>query len=222
MTDRETIMAPFGRLRRWQWYHKPTEVMYHFTRQDGDPLDGPDIGMQEFVGALEGRLSEDWVGFGKSLEALKRPPPEPYEYDPRRHHERLAAMREKLEAANVGGAHWVSHTEPGWLLPMEMAVDGIVSRIALHDGPAKIVIQQIKEKLGTLRFYIHCRTPALSRDLYEIADWAQLCSVGRCLVTGQPGTVVGPGWLATLSPKMAELRERDMDRLRMLMSPEKP
>ena len=35
--------------------------------------------------------------------------------------------------------------------------------------------------------------------------------MGRRAVTGQPGEVVGPGWMLTLSPEMERLRNKDWE-----------
>jgi hypothetical protein len=128
-------------------------------------------------------------------------------------------MQEKLERAGVEGASEVMSTMAGWLTPMEMAVDGIVRRIALHGGPATVKIQQIKEKFGTLRFYIWTEEEALRDDIAQIAQWAELCSLSRCAATGRPGEISGPGWILTLSPEMAALRKSDHERLERMLYP---
>ena len=128
-------------------------------------------------------------------------------------------MVAKLREAGVEGADEVRDVLPGWLKPMELAVDGVVERIAMHGGPYRVVIQRIKEKWGTLRVAVRSEPDDLARDIATIARWAEACTVGRCAVTGQPGEVVGPGWMLTLSPEMERLRDIEPGRFRRMVSP---
>ena len=81
-------------------------------------------------------------------------------------------------------------------------------------------IQDIKEKFGTFRVYVSVTGEAADRDdLDGIADWTELATVERCLVTGGPGTIERRGWLLTLSPEMRRLEGSYPRRLRELMYP---
>lgn len=53
---------------------------------------------------------------------------------------------------------------------------------------------QIKEKYGTLRFYLTCG----SDEMFKIVDEAERASQYICEECGKPGKLSGPGWLKTV------------------------
>ena len=86
-------------------------------------------------------------------------------------------------------------------------------------GAWRVAIGRIKEKWGTLRIAVRSEPDDLARDISTIARWTEACTVGRCAVTGQPGEVVGPGWMLTLASEMERLRKIEPERFRQMMSP---
>ena len=213
MTTRDEIMDRFPVISTWTWFHKPTRAYYRLQRDDehGPPQEGRDQAFEELISAIDAALSDDWVGYRMVDAALHRPPPEPEIQNAETRWARTAVMVAKLKDAGVEGADEVRDVLPGWLTPMGMAVDGIVERIALHEGPCRVVIGRIKEKWGTLRIAVRSEPDDLARDISTIARWTETCTVGRCAVTGQQGEVVGPGWMLTLSPEMERLRNTDWE-----------
>lgn len=211
------LMDRFALARTWTWHQLPTRARYCIRRYEDPPQTGVDRALAELNAELHATLSLDWIGHVANVEVVHRPPAEPYEYDPDRHRIRIAAMVEKLRAAGIDGATEVLSTLPGWLTPVEMAVDGIVERCGLHEGPRRVAIRQIKEKWGTLKFYTTGEPAELAADIATIARWAEACTVGRCAITGRPGAAVGPGWILTLSPEMKELREDDFQEFQKLL-----
>lgn len=81
----------------------------------------------------------------------------------------------------------------------------IVEWIEQHpeDADAHPRASQVKEKFGTLRFYMTHETEAMSKWI-DLAE-QQTCST--CEVCGQAGTVRGTHWLTTLCDIHAAKRE---------------
>ena len=70
------------------------------------------------------------------------------------------------------------------------------------------VISQVKEKYGTLRFYVHNSTDRVA----SLIDFAELMSGCTCEVCGKPGKTGGNGWIRTLcidhrEPEPSEIQE---------------
>jgi hypothetical protein len=87
----------------------------------------------------------------------------------------------------------------------------------------QVRIQQVKEKFGTMRFYVSAEgDETFANDIYQIAGWAETATEGRCCVTGKPGVQSGPGWVLTLSSDMEALRGEDMNRFREALYPQEP
>ena len=145
MTARDDIMELFPVAQTWTWFHKPTRAYYRLQQDDehGPPQEGRDGAFEELTSAMNAALSDDWVGYRMVDAALHRPPPEPEIQNAETRWARTAVMVAKLKDAGVEGADEVRDVLPGWLVPMGMAVDGIVERIALHEGPCRVVIQKI-------------------------------------------------------------------------------
>jgi len=66
-------------------------------------------------------------------------------------------------------------------------------QIQLAEGGTKVVASQVKEKFGTLRFYIDSG----SDEVYSIIDSAEEQSAHICDVCGHDGTLGGDGWMRT-------------------------
>lgn len=53
---------------------------------------------------------------------------------------------------------------------------------------------QVKEKFGTLRFYVHNQT----KEIGDIINKAESLSEVTCELCGQPGKLIAKGWCRTL------------------------
>lgn len=79
----------------------------------------------------------------------------------------------------------------GWfelLLDLARKLDAEVYSM---DAEARPYVEQVKEKYGTLRFYISCG----SDKMHELIDEAERKSAVTCETCGAPGKVQGRGWL---------------------------
>lgn len=85
---------------------------------------------------------------------------------------------------------------PGWWPLIAKLIDDI----AKLDTEKQVVVTQIKEKFGGLRFYIVGGTDEIYRLIYK----AETQSYKICENCGRPGqTCQGGGWLQTLCPDCA-------------------
>lgn len=92
------------------------------------------------------------------------------------------------------------HTEwiPGWAPLIEEL------NVALADIAPRYVIDQIKEKFGTLRYYITILTvdnylkDELTDRVWAIVDEYEKRSASICMVCGEPGSLRGGSWVRTL------------------------
>jgi len=63
----------------------------------------------------------------------------------------------------------------------------------VNDPPTQVVVDQVKEKFGTLRFYYHGGDDQI-RGMVSLAE--SMSSV-MCEECGAPGTTTGGGWIST-------------------------
>ncbi len=71
-------------------------------------------------------------------------------------------------------------------------------------------ITQIKEKFGTLRFYVETTGSQHGcARVGQIKAWVELCCEGRCILAGMPGRLRKDGWMLTLSDEALRLRDAD-------------
>jgi len=61
------------------------------------------------------------------------------------------------------------------------------------DQQADYKASQVKEKFGTLRFYLTCGTD----EMFDLVEAAESASAITCEGCGQPGKVRGGGWIVT-------------------------
>jgi hypothetical protein len=66
-----------------------------------------------------------------------------------------------------------------------------------------VSVAQVKEKFGTLRFYVD----GADDDLYNLINKAEAESSRTCEVCGEPGASTNYGWIKTLCPLHAKERE---------------
>ena len=67
-------------------------------------------------------------------------------------------------------------------------------------SPEGIILQQVKEKFGGLRFYIGAGTI----EVFALIDAAEAKSFEVCEKCGEPGKVRGGSWIRTLCDGCAE------------------
>lgn len=98
---------------------------------------------------------------------------------------------------------WGFECGDGWY----RLIDNLCFAIMAHcditgERPPQCV--QVKEKFGTLRFYVdYCE----SNEVWDLIDQAESLSGKTCEVCGGPGTLRGGGWLKTLCEAHSEGRE---------------
>lgn len=99
---------------------------------------------------------------------------------------------------------WGFDTMNGWngiIRDLSLKLEAIIA--AMPDGErAKYRAMQVKEKFGTLRFYLTAETSEMDR----LIDEAEKASAVTCECCGQPGKLRTKGWLFTLCDKCDEER----------------
>ncbi|MCE6959356.1 hypothetical protein LAZ40_09860 [Cereibacter sphaeroides] len=235
-SQRAEIMAPFERRQRAVFEHRSglrvsvtQEIMQ--IGMVPPPLDPPPPALerQRLMKTLFADLSRlkstdaGWMFLGRAAEPVQDVGPEPENQTPQEHHDRVRAIVATLSSAGVTGIDEVRGLPAGWTRVLEQACDGIASRMSLPDA-GTLRIDQMKEKFGTLRFYVSPEgDPAFVEDIQAITDWAEQATESRCCVTGRPGEPDrGRGWILTLCEEMRDLRERDPDAFRALIYPPEP
>ncbi len=85
------------------------------------------------------------------------------------------------------------------------AVDVERKRLAMSAAADEIpVAVQVKEKFGTLRFYVH----GGSEKAHAYIEFAEALSGSTCEECGAPGKTRGGGWIRTLCDHHEEERQR--------------
>ena len=82
-------------------------------------------------------------------------------------------------------------TGEGWRPLIEKLVDDIIKI------DKKVVVSQVKEKFGTLRFYIY----GGNDEVHDLIYKAEIKSETTCEQCGKRGKLRGKGWLVTLCDK---------------------
>ena len=79
------------------------------------------------------------------------------------------------------------------------------TEVIISDRVRRVKVVQIKEKFGTLRFYIGAGG---DDDIYSYIQMAEVMSSITCENCGAPGTRTSPpGWIRTLCPTCATARK---------------
>jgi hypothetical protein len=81
----------------------------------------------------------------------------------------------------------------GWLKIIEPLFDFINNWNRDHELEDQIHINQIKEKFGSLRFYVS----SAPEELYKLIDKAERLSEETCEQCSSPGKLRSGGWLVT-------------------------
>lgn len=85
------------------------------------------------------------------------------------------------------------------------AVDVERKRLAMKAAADAIpVAVQVKEKFGTLRFYVN----GGNEKAYNYIEFAEALSGSTCEECGAPGTTRGGGWIRTLCDRHEDERQR--------------
>jgi len=79
----------------------------------------------------------------------------------------------------------------------------IIKRLSEKLNPLGVVAAQVKEKYGTLRFYITMGTD----EAFDLIDAAEEETERTCEECGKPGTLRGKGWIRTECDECAYKRE---------------
>ena len=106
--------------------------------------------------------------------------------------ERVEHRFPKMFAKNYGGFEIRS----GWLNLVEILCEQIHNHIKhreKYDIIEPVVVEQIKEKFATLRFYYS----GGDEYVYGLVSMAEAISANTCDVCGGPGRLTGKNWLAT-------------------------
>lgn len=93
-------------------------------------------------------------------------------------------------------SHFGFETGDGWFritYELSAELEEIIRRLPADERNDYYAVQ-VKEKFGTLRFYMNMETEEMSRAIRE----AEGRSASACEVCGRPGTLRGGGWLKTL------------------------
>ena len=93
-------------------------------------------------------------------------------------------------------SHFGFETGDGWfriIYELSAELERLIRRLPAG-GRGDYYAVQVKEKFGTLRFYMNAETEEMSRAIRE----AEGLSASACEVCGQPGTLRGDGWVKTL------------------------
>jgi len=73
----------------------------------------------------------------------------------------------------------------------------IINRLSAKLEPLGVIASQVKEKYGTLRFYVHSATD----EAWDLIDEAELESSVTCEVCGEEGETRDDGWVSTMCNK---------------------
>lgn len=207
-SEREELMAPFGILQTASLTHKDSKLVVSLRQKRPRLFDSAvpqSAAFDDLLAHLESSLPDGFSLIRHFGYPLRTPAPQPEGEGAAEYHARTDALITALRDAGISGAEQVRGLPAGWLNIIEEAGLGLVA-LKADEPSGEIAISQIKEKFGELRFYVYATgSEAFESDVSQIASWAELCSEGRCAVTGKPGTQTNKGWILTLSPEMQVL-----------------
>jgi len=89
---------------------------------------------------------------------------------------------------------------PGWLDLLDDLCKQLQTYLDANPGTPPIIVRQVKEKFGGLRFYISGGDECCQ----AIVDAAEESSLTLCEVCGRPGTLVGERWVYVRCPQQLE------------------
>lgn len=102
---------------------------------------------------------------------------------------------------------WGIECSDGWFNILNMACRNIQSHLNWKPDVPQVVVEQIKEKFGSLRFYVQ------GGDEYTngIISMAEAMSEVTCEVCGHPGETRQGGWIKVLCDEHAAERKNARD-----------
>lgn len=95
---------------------------------------------------------------------------------------------------------------PFWKAFWDQKIQEDIDRKKMREVPAKthqVVATQVKEKFGTLRFYVY----GADSETHAMINMAESMSARTCEVCGSPGTQNTGGWITTLCETHRNERE---------------
>lgn len=108
-------------------------------------------------------------------------------------------FRDRHASIQVTCMCWGFSCEDGWeplIRECAAKIEAINNRI---ENPDQYIIAiQVKEKYGTLRFYVGSYPTEHGTEIDEAINMAETKSEVTCEVCGNPGKTVGVGWLRTV------------------------
>ncbi len=93
----------------------------------------------------------------------------------------------------------------GWWDILERLSAKLEKLIWAERDPSPYRARCVKEKFGTLRFYLSRETPEMSQAIAA----AEAESAHTCEHCGEPGTLRGKGWVRTLCDSCQDVAERE-------------
>lgn len=102
-------------------------------------------------------------------------------------------FRDRFADKQTTAMCWGFECGPGWY----KLIDGLcrdIMQVCRETGCEPPVATQVKEKYGTLRFYVQSATD----EVYKLIDLAEELSSTYCEECGLPGKIRKGGWIRTL------------------------
>ncbi len=223
---RDEIMTPFRMLTRHSLRHE-SGAIFSLDQKRGRNREKEaeqHAAAEALLAHLKSTMPDGWSMMSHGGAPVQMPLAEPDGQTAETYHARSAACADLLEAQGIKGAGQVLNMPAGWLTVIEEASKGLAARKAIETDPeTSLNIQQVKEKFGTMRFYIYATgSDEFVRDAFDIAEWAEAATEERCVVTGKPGTLDHAGWVLTLSDEMKTLRHENYKGFSDLIYPPMP
>lgn len=82
--------------------------------------------------------------------------------------------------------HWGMSCGNGWYK--------IIDELCTKLEPYHVVASQVKEKFGSLRFYLESAPSEFFEEIYAHIDKSEIKSAKTCETCGSPATIRGEGW----------------------------
>jgi len=110
-----------------------------------------------------------------------------------------AVSRHKYLVFRLGKPSWGTNITEHTKLVTQVDIDE--AKAKMEEEAAKVpTVVQVKEKLGTLRFYVN----GASEAQYNYISFAEAMSGVTCETCGKPGKRLGRGWVYTACEEHAE------------------
>ena len=74
----------------------------------------------------------------------------------------------------------------------------LIKELSENLEPLGVVAEQVKEKFGTLRFYVGGVPTEIADQVWDAIEEAEQKSETTCELCGAPGELRGTGWVSTL------------------------